>query len=189
MKTAEKTNRERSTEKESTLDFGILRVLRKREGMSIAELSERSGVSASVISKLERNRTSAETDTLCRIARTFQITLSDLICLAERQSSHSVRADQYRSGDFLFERVSYNHLRCMHAEAAAGARLSTPELHRDDYELCWVLRGCLRLSLPEEELLLRKGMAVQFDALLRHSYETLEDTELVIVHLQKPKRF
>ena len=178
-----------SGERENTLDFSILRVLRQREGMSIAELSEKSGVSASVISKLERNRTSAETDTLCRIAHTFQITLTDLICLAERQSSHSVHAEQYRSGDFLFERVSYNNLRCMHAEAAAGAGLSTPELHRDDYELCWVLRGCLRLSLPEEELLLRQGMAVQFDALLQHRYEALEDTELVIVHLQKPKRF
>ena len=49
-------------------DFGILRELRKRENMSIAELSEQSGVSASVISKLERNQNTAEMDTLYRIA-------------------------------------------------------------------------------------------------------------------------
>ena len=177
------------TQDNSALDFGILRTLRKREGMSIAELARASGVSASVISKLERNKTSAETETLYRIARTFRITLSDLICLAEKQTSHAVHSEQYRSGDFLFERVSYNHLRCMHASAKAGTKLSTPELHRDDYELCWVLHGCLRLSLPEETHLIRTGTAVQFDALLHHTYETLEDTELFIVHLQKPKRF
>jgi transcriptional regulator with XRE-family HTH domain len=41
-------------------DFSILRELRKRESMSIADLAGRSGISASVISKLERNRTTAE---------------------------------------------------------------------------------------------------------------------------------
>jgi Helix-turn-helix. len=44
-------------------DFAILRELRKSAEMSIAELSERSGVSASVISKLERNQNTAEMDT------------------------------------------------------------------------------------------------------------------------------
>ena len=69
-------------------DFGILRELRKRENMSIAELSEQSGVSASVISKLERNQNTAEMDTLYRIARVFGLTLSDLISLAENKTSH-----------------------------------------------------------------------------------------------------
>jgi len=36
-------------------DFSILRDLRKRSGLNIADVSARSGVSAAVISKLERN--------------------------------------------------------------------------------------------------------------------------------------
>ena len=41
-------------------DFRLVRELRKREKMSLEQLSERSGVSVSVISKLERNSGQAE---------------------------------------------------------------------------------------------------------------------------------
>ena len=170
-------------------DFSILRDLRKREKMSIARLSELSGVSASVISKLERNQTTAEMETLFRIARVFGITLSDLISLAENRRAHCVSAVRYLSGDFQFDRVSYGNLRCMHAVASAGATVSSPELHRDDYELCWVLKGKLMFSLPEESHELKAGESIQFDALLPHTYKALEDCEIVIVHLRKEKRF
>ena len=63
-------------------DFRLVRELRKREKMSLEQLSERSGVSVSVISKLERNTGNAEMETLYRIARVFGMTLSDLIALA-----------------------------------------------------------------------------------------------------------
>ena len=96
-----------SSGQESICNFMILRDLRKREHLSIAELSEKSGVSASVISKLERNQSSAEMDTLYRIARVFGMTLSDLISLAENQTAHLVREEKYKSGDFLFRRVSF----------------------------------------------------------------------------------
>lgn len=175
--------------REMICDFGILRELRKRENMSIADLSVRSGVAASVISKLERNQNTAEMDTLYRIARVFGLTLSDLISLAENRTSHRVAAERYKSGDFEFDRVNYGNMRCMHAVAKKGAKLSSPELHRDDYELCWVLKGRLRFTLPNESCDLTRGMSIQFDALLPHSYETLEDTELIIVHLHKGKRF
>ena len=178
-----------SPEQESICNFMILRELRKREHLSIAELSEKSGVSASVISKLERNQSSAEMDTLYRIARVFGMTLSDLISLAENQTAHLVREEKYQSGDFTFNRVTYGNVRTMYAFAGKGSRLSKPELHRDDYELLWVLRGMLKITLPNESYELSAGMSIQFDALLSHSYEVLEDCELIITHLRKGKRF
>ncbi|MBQ9772686.1 MAG: helix-turn-helix domain-containing protein [Lentisphaeria bacterium] len=170
-------------------DFSILRDLRKRANMSIARLSGLCGVSASVISKLERNQTTAEMETLFRIARVFGLTLSDLISLAENRRAHCVSSVRYLSGDFHFDRVAYSNLRCMHAVAPAGATVSSPELHRDDYELCWVLKGKLLFTLPEESHELCAGQSIQFDALLPHTYKALEDCEIVIVHLRKEKRF
>lgn len=170
-------------------DFTVLRDLRKREGLSIADLAMQSGVSVSVISKLERNRSTAEIDTLFRIARVFGLTLSDLISLAENRTSHMVAAEKYRSGDFHFKRVSYANVRCMYASAKAGSKVSRPGMHRDDYELCWVLKGHLRITLPNESRELKNGMSIQFDALLEHTYEALEDSEIVITHIRKGKRF
>ena len=170
-------------------DFRPVRDLRKREKLSLEQLSERSGVSVSVISKLERNTGRAEMETLYRIARVFGLTLSDFISLAEKRTSHLVTAEQYQSGDFMFDRVDYGNLRTMHAVAPAGAKLSSPELHRDDYELCWVLKGRMRFSLPGESYELKSGDSIQFDALLHHDYEALEESEIIIIHLKKGKRF
>ena len=178
-----------SPEQEAICNFMILRELRKREHLSIAELSEKSGVSASVISKLERNQSSAEMDTLYRIARVFGMTLSDLISLAENQTAHLVREEKYKSGDFTFNRVSYGNVRTMYAFAKKGSRLSKPELHRDDYELCWILEGTLRLTLPSEVHELSAGQSLQFDALLEHTYLALSDCEILILHIRKEKRF
>ena len=97
------------------------------------------------------------------------LTLSDLISLAENQTAHLVREEKYKSGDFLFRRVSYGNLRAMHAFARKGSQLSKPELHRDDYELLWVLRGALKITLPNESYQLTQGMSIHFDALLSHS--------------------
>lgn len=170
-------------------NFSIIRELRKQHDWNIAELSDRSGVSASVISKLERNQTTAEMETLYRLARVFGLTLSDLISLAENRTSHRVSAERYRSGDFIFDRVDYGNMRVMHGTASAGAELSTPSLHRDDYELFWVLRGEVIFSLSEETYTLSPGESIQFDALLKHSYTAVKESEFMIVHLKKGKRF
>ena len=176
-------------EEEKICNYSVLRNLRKHFAMNIAELSERSGVSASVISKLERNQTSAEMDTLFRIARVFGMTLSELIALAENQTAHQVAEERYRSGKFDFRRISYGNIRCMNASARKGTKLSTPELHKDDYEVLWVKKGKIRFTLPNEQYELSAGMSIQFDALMIHTYEVLEDCELFIVHLRKNKRF
>ena len=186
MQTEEKAHANKTA---TFCNFSVLRDLRNAHDMSIAELSEKSGISSSIISKLERNLCVPEMKSLYRIARTFGMTLTDLVALAENRMSHQVNAQKYKNGIFDFERVVYNNMRCMHAFAPAGAKLSAPELHRDDYELCWVLNGKLLFRLPDESHELTVGQSIQFDALLPHSYEALENTECIIVHLKKPKRF
>lgn len=170
-------------------DFSVLRDLRKQEGLTIQEASQRSGVSPAVISKLERNQTRAEMETLFRLSRTMGINVADLMTLAESRTAHKVASRRYASGDFRFERVDYGNVKCFHAAASAGARVSRPEVHRDDYELCWVLKGALRVLLPHEQHLLEQGEALQFDAVLEHTYEAVEDCEILILHLSKGKRF
>ncbi len=170
-------------------DFSILRELRRQHKLSIAELSGESGVSVSVISKLERNQSAAEMETLFRLARVFGLTLSDLISLAENRTSHRRDSERYVSGDFTFDRVDFGNMRVMHAAAPRGAKLSTPSLHRDDYELFWVRKGRVRFVLPRESYLLEAGESIQFDALLPHTYEAVDDCEIIITHLKKGKRF
>ncbi len=178
-----------SAEPVPRFDFSVVRRLRQREGQTLAQLSERSGVSIPVLSKLERNQTTAELETLARLARAFGLTAGDLISLAESPLAHRAKSDTYESNSFSFHRIRYANHALILAEAPAGARLSKPEVHRDELETCWALEGRLRLSIGSQVLELAPGESVQFDAVEAHSYETLADSVFLILHLRKPNRF
>ena len=172
-----------------SFDFSSLRDLRKRSGLTIDEVSTRSGVSAAVISKLERNQNSAELPTLYRLARVFGMTAGDLLSLAEAPFAQKTGESRHKTGGFNFREVNYSNVKVLHCTALAGESISRPEIHQDDYELCWVLKGSLILRLPQEEITLNEGESLQFDAILQHTYEAVTDCELIILHLRKNNRY
>lgn len=174
---------------DAMFDFSVLRELRKREGWTITELSARTGISAAVISRLERNQTVAELPTLFRLSRAFGVNVADLLALAESRTAHVKHEHRHDSGDFSFREIRWKNSRCLYGTAPKGAATSRPEVHQDDHEICWVLEGSLRLMLPYETHELQAGDCMQFDALFEHSYRALEDCRIIIQHIRKQKRF
>ena len=170
-------------------DFSVLRSMRKRSGLTLSDLSEKSGVSLAVISKLERNQSQAEVETLYKLGRAFGMRATDLLTLAEAPLSNKKMANSYESDGFHFQAVGYGNANCIMGHARRGARISKPEIHQDDHEICWVLKGAVRLTLPQETRVLYTGESIQFDAIQEHAYEALEDCQIMIVHIQKDKRF
>jgi transcriptional regulator with XRE-family HTH domain len=172
-----------------SFDFSILRELRKRSSLTLADVSERSGVSPSVISKLERNQSSAELDTLFRLSRVFNLNTTDLIALAESRTAQAASSVCYTSGEFSFERITFNNLQAFRGRAPKGAAVTRPDIHADNFEVCWVLSGHLRIQLPKERHELHAGDSLQFDGALDHTYEALQESEFIVIHLKKGKRF
>lgn len=172
----------------SSFDFTVLRELRRNAGLSIAEVSAKSGVSPAVISKLERNQSRAELDTLLRLGKVFGFAAAELIHLAEAGVTRKLEVSGHRSEDFVFDEFRFRNLRCLYGRAPAGGLVSRPKIHRDDYELCRVIRGKVKVTLPNEAFTLGGGEAIEFDALLEHRYEALEESEILIIHLRKDKR-
>lgn len=170
-------------------DFAVLRSLRKKEQMTIADVAAQSGVSPSVISRLERNRTRAELETIFRLSRVFNISTSELLQLAERPLAHRISESEHQSAGFTFRQIRYGNVRCLLGTASAGGWVSHPEAHAHDLELCWCLEGEVKLMLPEEQHPLKAGDAVQFDAILEHRYEAVSDCRLIVMHLTKEKRY
>lgn len=170
-------------------DFSVLREIRKRSEMTLGELSARSGVSVAVISKLERNQTQAEVQTLFKLGRVFGMRATDILTLAEAPLANKKESEVYQSDGFLFRAVRYSNADCLLGEAKQGSMISKPEIHHDDHEICWMLRGQMRLTLPSESHDLEAGQSIQFDAIQEHSYEALEDCQFLIVHIRKDKRY
>jgi transcriptional regulator with XRE-family HTH domain len=170
-------------------DFSVVRQLRQREKLTLAQLSQASAISVPVISKLERNQSTAELETVAKIAAAFGMAPSDLVALAESPLAHRKGADGYQVDGFYFHRIRYANHHSFLGEASKGAKLSRPDIHGDDLETCWVINGSLRLTIGEQTLTLDSGESVQFDAIQPHTYEALQDTIFILLHLKKSNRF
>jgi transcriptional regulator with XRE-family HTH domain len=170
-------------------DLSVLRDLRKRAGLTLEEIYRRSGIAPAVLSRIERNRALPGMGTLYQLARVFSMTATDLLALAEQRSSHLTREERYRRSGFSFRKITYGNVTLFHATATAGTRLTHPEVHHNEYEICWVIKGGVTIFLPSETHPLKAGSSIQFDAVLEHTYEVTEDCELWIVHVRKGMRF
>ena len=93
------------------------------------------------------------------------------------------------ANEFEFRKIGYGKVTAFLATAEAGSSLSRPEVHEDENEVCWVIEGRIRLTLTHESYHLEKGQSAQFDAIQPHTYEALEDTRMIIIHLRKHNRF
>src|SRR3954471_9057601 len=75
-----------------------VRALREAMDLSLRDLAERSGVSAPMLSQVERGETSPTLSVATRIASGLELSLSQLLRLDEGDGVTVVRADERRSG-------------------------------------------------------------------------------------------
>src|SRR6476646_8974960 len=75
-----------------------VKALREAMQLSLRDLAERSGVSAPMLSQVERGETSPTLSVAARIARGLDLTLSQLLRLDEESSVSIVRAGERRGG-------------------------------------------------------------------------------------------
>ena len=75
-----------------------VRSLREAMDLSLRDLAERSGVSAPMLSQVERGETSPTLQVATRIAHGLELRLSQLLRLDEQSSVTIVRSDERRVG-------------------------------------------------------------------------------------------
>jgi XRE family transcriptional regulator, regulator of sulfur utilization len=156
--------------------------------LSLRDLAERSGVSAPMLSQVERGETSPTLAVAERIASGLELTLSQLLRLDEGDGVSVVRvADRRRGGGprhryevltpplpGLRAEVSLHRL----APGAATGEPGDPPMHEPgSRETAVVLSGRLRLACAGVTHDLEAGDAVTFDADLPHHFENPGEAE------------
>jgi transcriptional regulator with XRE-family HTH domain len=165
------------------LDIGPrVRALRDGMGLSLRDLAERSGVSAPMLSQVERGETSPTLSVASRIAAGLELTLSQLLRLDEGDGVTVVRsADRLQGGG---EGHAYGIVTPAHpgqraeisehvlrAGAATGGPDDPPIHEPGSRETAVVTAGELRLVCAGAAYDLTAGDAVTFDADLPHHFE------------------
>jgi XRE family transcriptional regulator, regulator of sulfur utilization len=170
-----------------------VKALREAEGLSLRDLAERSGVSAPMLSQVERGETSPTLQVAARIASGLQLRLSQLLRLDENGASVSiVPAGQGRTGGAgghryevltpplpgLRAEVSRHVL----APGAVTGGAGDPPMHEPGArETTLVQSGAPRLMIDGEPYPLAAGDCVTFDADLPHHFENDGKEEAVLL--------
>jgi transcriptional regulator with XRE-family HTH domain len=171
-----------------------VRALREAGGLSLRDLAERCGVSAPMLSQVERGETSPTLQIAARIASGLDLRLSQLLRLDEDGAVSIVRAGARRTGGrgpHTYEvltpplpgqraEVSVHTL----APGAATGRPGDPPMHEPGArETAVVQRGTVGLHVDGQRHELHEGDAVTFDADLPHHFDNpgKEDAVLLAV--------
>ncbi len=159
-----------------------IRALREAMGWSLRDLAERSGVSAPMLSQVERGETSPTLAVAAKIASGLELTLSQLLRLDEGEHVAISRAGgrrRYERGGHRFEeltpplpgqRVDVS-LHSLDPGAATGGRQDPPIHEPGSRETAIVLAGALALIVDGTRYELRADDGVTFDADLPHHFE------------------
>jgi XRE family transcriptional regulator, regulator of sulfur utilization len=160
-----------------------VRALREAMDLSLRDLAERSGVSAPMLSQVERGETSPTLAVASRIAAGLELRLSQLLRLDEADNVSIVRAQERRRGggapghhfEILTPPLPGQRAELSRHELAAGSATGgegDPPMHEPgSREIAVVERGTVTLHIDGAQHHLHEGDTVTFDADLAHRFE------------------
>ena len=159
-----------------------IKALRDAMGFSLRDLAERSGVSAPMLSQVERGETSPTLAVAEKIASGLDLTLSQLLRLDEGQHVSISRAGERRHserGGHRFEELTPPlpgqradvSVHTLEPGASTGGREDPPMHEPGSRETAVVLNGHLALFVEGARHDLSSGDSVTFDADLPHHFE------------------
>jgi len=173
-----------------------VRALREAMDLSLRDLAERSGVSAPMLSQVERGETSPTLQIASRIAAGLELRLSQLLRLDESGTVTIVRGHERRRGgspdrghafEVLTAPLPGQRAELSRHTLTAGARTGgagDPPMHEPgSREIALVESGNVVLDIDGERHDLATGDCVTFDADLPHHFENPgpEDAALLAV--------
>jgi transcriptional regulator with XRE-family HTH domain len=163
-----------------------VRALREAMGLSLRDLAERSGVSAPMLSQVERGETSPTLAVAAKVAEGLELTLSQLLRLDEADHVVVIRARERRRLRHAGHRVEELtpplpgqradvSLHSLAPGASTGGAGDPPIHEPGSRETAVVLTGAVDLVIDGESHELGQGDSVTFDADLAHHFANNDD--------------
>lgn len=163
-----------------------LRSLRKGRGLTLSELAELTGLSASTLSRLETGRLNPTLEQMLPLARAFGVPLDDMVG-APPTGDPRVHLRPVKRFGLTFVPLTrrgggVQAFKVIHPPARQNAR-PKPQSH-EGYEWLYVMNGEVRLVLGEQDLLIGAGEAAEFDTRVPHwiGNTRAQPTELLMLY-------
>lgn len=161
-----------------------LRTLRLRKSMGLVELGKHTGLSAALLSKLERGKLFPTLPTLLRIALVFGVGLEYFFTDERKRRVVALvrRAERIRFPErpgasdipYFFECLDFpateRKLSAFYAEFQDIPPEKLKPHQHSGVEFLFLIKGSLTLKIGSEEFLLEAEDSIYFDSAVQHSY-------------------
>jgi transcriptional regulator with XRE-family HTH domain len=166
-----------------------LRALRRRRGVTLAELAAATGISESTLSRLESGQRRPNLELLLPLARAHGVPLDELVG-APLTGDPRVHLRPIRRHGMMFmplsRRAGGTQAFKLVIPGSLHAAAPDPQSH-EGYEWLYVLNGRLRLVLGEQNFVLTPGEAAEFDTHVPHWLGTADAASVELLILFGPQ--
>ena len=177
-----------------------IRLIRKRLGLTVEALALRAGVSAGMLSQLERGIGNPAFESLTRVADALSIPLSQLLRSAEDDDRRVVRRDERRVLEPLDSESEHHGLvrelltpnssvpiQVIRTVMPTGFSNETRPFRHLGMECVVVLSGRLLVHYGDEEVILDEGDAMTYHCATAHWWANAGDDEVVVLGAVTPQ--
>ncbi|WP_348920087.1 helix-turn-helix domain-containing protein [Enterococcus rotai] len=187
------------------MEFRKIKSLRKEKKITLTELGERTGYSASFLSQIERGTNRPSLEALRKIADALDVTVASLLANEapqviqdEETSTHGYKVIRNSSGtiynpwqtnstyyDTLFNLpVHTNNMVISKIYIDAQSSSSGRKIAHNLCEINYVIKGEATVELQDEVLILHEGDAIFLEAFTQHNIINATENELMLFTLQ-----
>lgn len=184
---------------QATLIGARLRQIRKGLNLSLADLSERSGVSIGALSQLERGLSQPSLRTVERISNAVGVPMywlfeppsdadegDDVVVRKGYGAKLTVAAEGMEKT--LVTPRSFAPMQLMLVEMEPGSKSSNEYYHHDGIDVGYVLTGSLNLEVDGKVYMLGAGDCFAFDSHLPHRFENRGGAKAEILWVNTQER-
>ncbi|WP_019202548.1 helix-turn-helix transcriptional regulator [Tsukamurella sp. 1534] len=168
-----------------------LRAIRQERDITLAAVSEATGISVSTLSRLESGSRKPTLELLLPLARTYGLPLDELVDAPETGDPR-VRLTPIRRGDRTIVPLTRRagglrtFKEIIRPRKGAGAETRTQVSH-PGYHWLYVLDGNLRLILGEKDLVIKPGEVIEFDTRLPHWFGSADGRPVEYLGIYGPQ--
>jgi transcriptional regulator with XRE-family HTH domain len=176
-----------------------IRGLRKRQGLTLTDLAQRSELSVGYLSQLERDLSRPSVDTLLKISRCLGVNIQWFFSskkeVSEMDAGYVVRKGSrqnihYDDGihDQLLTPSPSGQIEVVHSRFPPGASIRTSYTHEGE-EVGYILSGSFELWVGERYYLLAEGDSFRFSSQEPHRYGNPGESETVVIWVITPPTY
>jgi len=169
-----------------------LREIRKSKEMTLKAVSEKSGVSITQISEIERELTSPTVPTLMKISRGLGQDISIFFEKNDKKQISVVRRDKRNKiidhantiiSESLTNGIANTKLKVVVGPLKEGVEIIKEGFQHEGEELDFVLKGTVLCKIGDQSFTLNEGDSIHLNSSLKHSFLSIGngDAELLAV--------